>query len=152
MPARSGYATKQRALVMARLENSTDRYQTVDELFDALRREGLSIGRTTVYRTLEKLVDEGLVSKVASTRGGSAHYRLAGSDHEQGQLLCIECGRALPLDCDMLGEFAEHIRAHHGFAIDQHRTVLCGVCPDCQRTHGIDPKEAHHDCHCSHTC
>lgn len=142
MGKRAEYRTEQRMLVIASMDASTDRYQTVDEVFEGLRAGGSTIGRTTVYRTLEKLVAEGLVSKVAGTRGGSAYYKRidATSAEPQGQLLCLSCGRAFPLDCSMLQGFADHIREHHGFGVDTNRTVLCGTCEDCRRSRGEIPE------------
>lgn len=127
---RRGYNTEQRRLVSACLDARADRYQTVDEVFEALREQGTSVGRTTVYRTLERMAADGTVSKVVGAPGSSALYRRAG-EAEQGQLLCLECGRVFPLDCGMLATFDEHVREHHGFAIDQRRTVICGVCEQC---------------------
>lgn len=142
MGKRASYNTEQRRLVMARMDACTGRYQTVDEVFEGLRDAGHAIGRTTVYRTLERLVDEGSVSKVIGTRGNSAFYRrLDASPEPQGQLLCVRCGRVFPLDCSMLSSFADHVREHHGFVIDQRRTVLCGTCDDCRRAEEGPPKE-----------
>lgn len=132
---RRGYNTEQRRLVSACLDAGADRYQTVDEVYETLREQGSSVGRTTVYRTLERMAADGTVSKVVGAPGTSALYRKAG-EAEQGQLLCLECGRVFPLDCGMLASFDEHVREHHGFAIDQRRTVICGVCEQCLERDG----------------
>ncbi len=136
MGRRAEYSTEQRRLVMSYMDAHADRYQTVDEVLRGLHDDGARIGRTTVYRALDRLVDERLVSKVAAARGASASYRRIDTavDEPQGQLLCLECGRAFPLDCSMLQDFADHIREHHGFVINQDRTVFCGLCEDCRRS------------------
>ena len=148
---RASYRTEQRRLVVACLDANADRYQTVDEIFGALHAQGANVGRTTVYRTLEKLAAEGAVSKVVGAPGTSAFYRrMTTDDPDQGQLLCLECGRVLPLDCSMLASFADHILAHHGFALDSRRTVLCGVCADCRKRDSESPErnsdDHHEDC------
>lgn len=148
MGKRAEYSTEQRRLVMSHMNAHADRYQTIDEVFDGLHGCGARIGRTTVYRALEKLVDEGLVSKVAAARGASASYRRidTAADKPQGQLLCLDCGRAFPLDCSMLQGFADHVREHHGFVIDQSRTVLCGICEDCRHAEdGVPEGKDGHD-------
>lgn len=152
---RRGYKTEQRQLVVTCLDENSDRYQTVDEVFAKLHGSGANIGRTTVYRTLEKLADEGTVSKVVGAPGTSALYKRL-SDADQGQLLCLRCGRVFPLDCSMLSSFAHHVREHHGFAIDQRRTVICGVCEQCRRAEESPKGDAHdeheHDCNDQESC
>lgn len=143
---RRGYHTEQRKLVERCLDANTDRYLTVDEVYETLREGGENIGRTTVYRTLERLAGTGSVSKVVGAPGSSALYKRL-TDQDQGQLLCLECGRVFPLDCSMLSSFADHVREHHGFAIDQRRTVICGVCDECRRSDEESPERNVHEHH-----
>lgn len=145
---RASYNTEQRHQVIECLDANTGRYQTVDEIFSLLRSQGANVGRTTVYRTLEKLAAEGSVSKVVGAPGSSAFYRkVTTDDPEQGQLLCLECGRVFPLDCSMLKDFSNHVLEHHGFALDSRRTVLCGVCEDCRRSDEETSERNAHDHH-----
>ena len=136
MAERGRYNTKQRQLVMACMAAHQDAFLTVDDVCDRLREGDRAVGRTTVYRTLEALAQEGTLSKVVSARGAAARYKLLPQAPEadasaQGQLCCLACGRAIPLSCEMLGSFATHVRRDHGFVIDGRRTVLYGYCQDC---------------------
>ena len=140
MARRASYSTRQRGLILGLLTDHPDAFLTVDDVLAGLMASGTRVGRTTVYRTLEALVAEGTMAKVADVRGGAARYRMlatdardAGSDPPaHGQLRCVSCGRVIPLDCDMLGAFARHVEEDHGFAIDARRTVLYGLCADCR--------------------
>lgn len=138
---RRAYSTRQRELVLALMAAHDDAYLTVDEACELLGRGGEAVGRTTVYRTLERLAADGRVVKVSGNRGEAAQYRALGvsagtigesarADH--GQLRCERCGRAFPLDCEMLGAFSAHVLEHHGFSIDQRRTVIYGLCAACR--------------------
>ena len=91
--------------------------------------EGVSVGRSTVYRSLEAMAAEGLALK-ATVPGGEARYRMAGPD-ASAQLVCLGCGCALSLDCHMASDFSAHVLADHGFKIDSSRTVLYGTCSKC---------------------
>lgn len=127
---RGRYRTRQRTLVSACLAGHVDRYLTVDEVCAAVQEQGERVGRTTVYRNLEVLVEAGDVLK-ATAPGGEASYRLR-PEGPAGQLVCVTCGRAYPLECHMVDEFAHHVYADHGFKVLTDRTVLYGLCAACQ--------------------
>lgn len=133
--ARGSYDTRQRQSILAVMADHEDTFLSVDEVGELLRGHGIEVGRTTVYRTLERLAAEGGMLKVADIRGGAAQYRLAPAPSPvdtEGQLRCDRCGRVLPLSCGSLGEFAEHVLIEHGFAIDPAHSVLHGTCADCR--------------------
>ncbi len=129
MASRGTYNTQQRELVSACLTAHADRYLTVDEVWLAVAHVGGRVGRTTVYRNLETLANSGIVLK-ATAPGGEASYRLKPKG-ATGQLVCVECRRAFPLDCHMTTEFSDHVLEHHGFKVLPTRTVLYGLCHDC---------------------
>ena len=134
MATRGSYNTRQRQAVLDYLAAHTDRYTSVDGVFEALKSRGVEIGRSTIYRTLEALAGEGMASKVVAPRGEVALYRLVNKGEEDaGQLVCVECGRVSTIDCDAFQEFSHHVRTVHGFAIDLSRTVLYGRCPLCAK-------------------
>lgn len=130
---RETYKTRQKAAVLACLTEHADAFLSVDDVTALLHASGETAGRTTVYRALEEAVRTGRASKVAGVRGGAARYRgIDDASASQGQLICLGCGRAFPLDCDMLDAFAEHVSGHHGFSIDRSRTALYGWCERCR--------------------
>lgn len=131
---RRAYNTRQRQAVLDYLAAHRDRYTSVDGAFDALRSQGVEIGRSTIYRTLETLAGEGMATKIVAPRGEVALYRLVNQGEEDaGQLVCVECGRVSTIDCDAFQEFSHHVSTVHGFAIDLSRTVLYGRCPLCAK-------------------
>ena len=133
--ARQAYNTRQREIVLSLMARNADSYLTVDSVCRLLAEEGSGVGRTTVYRTLERLVSEGKMSKVPGIRGEAAQYRALAPEApvgSMGQMRCVRCGRVYPLDCQMLESFAKHVLQEHGFAIDQRKTVIYGLCPACR--------------------
>ncbi len=133
MRSTDGYKTKQRAAVEAVLQ-STDNHVTVEEMVERLNADGKSVGRTTVYRCLERLVEEGRVRKYAAQSGESACYQYISDDHachEHFHLKCTACGRLIHIECDHMNELSAHIAAEHGFAVDPLKTVLYGLCGEC---------------------
>lgn len=132
MAGRRTYNTRQRQAIHDFMAAHEDRYLSVDDVFGLMRTTGASVGRTTTYRTLEALVGAGAVAKVVSPGKGEALYRLIDSAHaDEGQMVCLSCGKVIALDCSHLHELAEHVRSEHGFSIELSRTVLYGICDAC---------------------
>ena len=50
-----GYTTKQSTEILDFLRNNKDKHLTAEEVYYSLRQGGSNIGRTTVYRHLERL-------------------------------------------------------------------------------------------------
>lgn len=68
------------------LENK-DRHLTADEIFEKLRKSGESVGKTTIYRHLEKLCTSGEVRKFTGGDGDSACYQYAGKKRRMPRAL-----------------------------------------------------------------
>lgn len=135
MQSVSEYKTKQRAALKHAVQASGGRHITVDGLTERLEKSGTAVGRTTVYRYLERLVKTGEVRKY-SQAGESACYQYTGTDnacHEHFHLKCEECGRLIHIECDHLHDLSGHIEASHGFKVNMLKTVLYGICGDCAK-------------------
>ncbi|MBQ9691404.1 MAG: transcriptional repressor [Eggerthellaceae bacterium] len=128
------YKTKQREIIAACLNATSDIYMTVDDMCAAIAQQGAHVGRTTVYRTLEAMVLQGRAVK-ATGINGQTHYRYANKEDRchQGQLICLTCGEVSLLDCSVFDEMSHHISEHHDFMIDPTRSVLYGLCASCKK-------------------
>lgn len=130
-----GYRTRQRELILDFLKHSDARHVSVDEVLEHLKAEGDKVGRTTIYRYMEKLTEEGVLRKYFIEEGAGACYQYveyAQGCHEHFHLKCLKCGRLFHVECDYLNKLGEHIKEHHGFTVDNTKTVLYGVCKDCK--------------------
>lgn len=138
MPQSREYKTRQRGLILDCLVQNRGGHITADDVTRYLKEQGAPVGRTTVYRYLEKLVAEGVVQKFSAGPGGSAcfQYNGCGGEHNHFHLKCVDCGKLIHLDCDHFLEVERHILKEHGFSIDNCRTVLYGHCEDCAKKQG----------------
>src|SRR5262245_11112273 len=66
---------------------------SADELFDLVRRESAGIGRATVYRTLQWMVDAGIARKV-DFGDGRSRYEPSYRHPRHFHLVCTECHRS----------------------------------------------------------
>lgn len=137
MADKSKYQTKQRSLVVDYLEGRKGQHLTAKAVVSGLEESGVCIGAATVYRQLDRLVDEGLMRKYFIGEGEAACFEYVGPDHGCANdncfhCLCTACGRLVHVECRDLAQVGGHLLSHHGFAINPLRTVFYGLCSDCQ--------------------
>jgi Fe2+ or Zn2+ uptake regulation protein len=88
------------------------------------------MGLVTVYRSLEKLENLGLVQRVHQADGCHMYLRAAhGHEHI---LLCTCCGRVEYFSGDDLSALIDATARVSGFDIEEHWLQFNGRCPDCQ--------------------
>ena len=129
---RGEYTTRQRALILNFIKESSS-HLTVSDIVDGLKLQNIAIGKATVYRTLEKLCESGMVRKFVIDEKSGACYQYA-RDAECANhfhLKCIKCGRLIHLSCDFLSKMEEHILSEHNFKVSSGKTVIYGVCYSC---------------------
>lgn len=130
MAERGRYRTKQQEIILNCLKRQRSRFLTVDQFMDCLQEEGVQVGQTTIYRVLERLAEEGGVMKLPTEDGSKIRYCYADKEelNKPGKLVCLRCGRFIPLECSKMADFLEHIYEEHGFEMDEQHTVLYGYC------------------------
>lgn len=128
------YRTKQRDELRTFLESVPGKHITAGDVCEYFKKSGTPIGMATVYRQLEKMVDEGLVTKYNIDAGSPACFEYMGSHLSEDNCYhckCQVCGKLIHMHCDELSGLQKHILEHHGFSIDPMRTVFYGVCQSC---------------------
>ena len=129
-----GYKTKQRDLILGYLVSRKGVHITVDDVVEHFKKTGNSVGKSTVYRYLDLLVKSGAVRKYIVEEGASACYQYfdnSGDCHAHYHLKCSGCGELIHVECEYLDQVNSHVFEHHGFTIDNSKTVLYGLCAKC---------------------
>lgn len=129
MSTKSQYHTRQQEELLCFLRMHPGHF-TAGELCTQL---GNTMGTTTVYRQLDKLVQAGLVTKYIIDSHSPACFEYAEHQDSCCHCKCQQCGRLIHMHCHELPVLEQHILAHHGFAIDPARTVFYGLCQECAR-------------------
>lgn len=129
------YHTKQRDTLLEKLQKMGQAPFTANDLLLKLMTSQKKVSKATVYRTLEKLVQDGLVRKYYIYPNESAFYQYLG-DHQDCDnhfhCVCYECGRLYHVDCHVFDGLENHFNQEHNFKIDIQRTLLYGLCELCQ--------------------
>jgi Fur family transcriptional regulator, zinc uptake regulator len=128
--SRGGRLTQQRRAILTKLLTA-DRPMTAYELLDLVRPEDAAITPASVYRSLDFLVEVGLVHRLDSTRSFVACDH---PDHPHaGQfLICRECGTVVEAEDARIDRAAEDLGERHGFTLEHRSVELTGLCGECR--------------------
>ena len=127
---KSAYNTKQKNEIL----NFFKKYH--NESFSArelLESDEICAGEATVYRTLAKLSQEGVLKKYTDGTTGISRYQIdSGEDgRKHMHLICNSCGRSYHLNCNFTRGLEKHIEQAQSFEVDCESTIIYGRCSDC---------------------
>jgi Fur family transcriptional regulator, ferric uptake regulator len=101
-----------------------------EELYEVVRAHHPDVGAATVYRAL-KLFCEAGVARAHHFRDGVTLYEREGHHHDH--LICTSCGAIVEFESDVIEEEQDKVAIAHGYKLTQHRHILYGLCPKCQK-------------------
>ncbi|HEY7614585.1 MAG TPA: Fur family transcriptional regulator [Gemmatimonadales bacterium] len=132
--------TRQRDLI-AQIVFRSDDHPSVDAILRRLRERGEAVGTATVYRTLEVLVESGLVRSHDFGEGFKRYEPMAAqAGHEH--LICERCGSVVEFQNERLERMLPIIADEHAFQHSRHRVEIYGVCRECLRRELVVPGAA----------
>lgn len=110
---------------------STDEHRDADEIYMAIRQNGISVSRATVYRTIDVLVKNNMVRKLDVGMGPSKFEHKMDAHHHD-HIICVKCGRIEEFMVDKIEELQDRVAEEYGFKLVRHIHQLFGLCEDCQ--------------------
>ena len=136
MSERQSYKTKHREELLEYMKSLRGTHITASEVYDHMASGNAKIGKATVYRQLEQMVERGQVLKYVTDPNTPACYEyVPEGDHCQEAVCfhckCEVCGKLIHMHCEDLDEFQAHLYNHHQFSMDPRRTVFYGICGAC---------------------
>ncbi len=127
-----GYKTRQKQGVLSFFKERPNCQLTAAEIADGLKAQ--NIGKSTIYRQISNLCEEGKIRRFRGADGKSVVYQYTGEHrcHDHFHLKCQNCGKLIHLDCKHIDHLRQHIQLEHEFSIDMISTVIYGTCKDCR--------------------
>lgn len=122
-------STRQRRAVSAILDEM-DAFASAQEIHDKLTHSGDKVGLSTVYRTLQSLVDAHVVDALRGD-DGEVLYRRCSSGHHH-HLVCRSCGATVEIEGPTVESWAAATADQHGFTDVEHTVEIFGTCADCR--------------------
>ncbi len=102
---------------------------TAEEVYEHIKIKYPSIGKGTVYRDLNSLVDSGEIRRV-EVPGGAEHFDFTLSPHYH--VLCVKCGNVSDVDMDVLTNLEYKIKDTHGMTFLSYDILFKGICKNCK--------------------
>ena len=125
--------TRQRSLLVNCLRQSGG-HVTADDIIEKLKKNSTPVAKSTVYRHLSQLEDEGSVRKYILSEGQPACYQYIGngvSCVKHYHLMCQRCESVVHFEDAELAPALKSAGESGGFTIDGFRTVFYGFCREC---------------------
>lgn len=104
-------------------------HPSAEEIYQALKDRFPMMSQATVYKTLELLLELGLVSQLSL--GGNA-TRYDGNPNLHVNIYCSECHRIYDVMEPELERIAESVARRSGFVVKGQRHEFYGICPECE--------------------
>ncbi len=138
MNPRPKYKTKQREILLDYFETVPGVHVTAGDVCDYFRSHGAAIGQSTIYRHLERLVDEGIINKYIIDGNSPACFEYVAPDSHVDAEICLhckceKCGKLIHLHCGELEAIQSHLSQAHHFSLNPVRTVFYGLCEQCRQ-------------------
>jgi len=120
--------TRQRSLVWDTLLDSPGLHLSAADIAELVRTRAPELHRATIYRTLERLVEDGLLLRTDLGQDRSYYELPAG--HRHHHVVCRDCGRVDHVHDDVLQAVIRELAARTGFTFMKELTVA-GQCATC---------------------
>ena len=122
--------TLQREIILDAIE-AISGHISVDDVFERVHHQYPQVNISTVYRTLELLEQEGLVTHTHFHDGVAKWHRAEEASHQH--LVCERCGSEQDLDLSVIQPLARSLQRQYGFAANIAHFAIVGLCKRCQQ-------------------
>lgn len=122
------YKTKQKNIILNIIKNQDNSF-TIKDIYEKAKDK---VGLTTIYRLIDKLVEENKLNKTISSDNTTYYQYLSDCDEENHfYLKCERCGNITHIDCDCIKDLTSHITKHHKFRPNKDHIIIDGICSRC---------------------
>jgi Fur family ferric uptake transcriptional regulator len=104
-----------------------------EDLWHTLRKKKKRASRATIYRTLDLLVDSGMVRKVDLGHGHSHFEHVLGHAHHE-HMICLKCGKVIEFSDKKVERSMKKLCEKGGFEHTSHYFEIFGHCGKCRKS------------------
>lgn len=124
------YNTKQKELILKIIKKQKKEF-TVKDIYEEVKDK---TGLTTVYRLIDRLVEEGVIAKtIEKDNKHKYQYLEKCEENNHFYLKCKNCKTMKHVDCDCIKDLSNHILINHEFITSKENIIINGICKNCQK-------------------
>jgi Fur family transcriptional regulator, ferric uptake regulator len=125
---RGAKITTARRAVLEEFARTGGQHVSAEELTEQIQARYPEVHLSTVYRTLEFLEREGLITRVHMKDGPAAYHFAADAHHHA---ICDRCGREIELPATFFQPVTRKLEADYGFVASPTHLAVTGTCATC---------------------
>jgi len=104
-------------------------HPTAEELYLEIQKSHPVIGKSTIYRNLKQLAEDGAIKQIVMDMDGVVRYDKNPAPHNH--FICETCGRIFDIDMGLDDDVVGIIEDKYGLKINRHAIEFFGACPYC---------------------
>ncbi len=108
-------------------------HPSVQDIYEGIRSEAPNIGMATIYRTVDLLLEIGVL-RAFTLQDNRLRYEMNWPGNHHHHLICRRCGEVLEFGSCNFQLIAEEIEQVTRYRIHEHTLEVFGTCPQCERT------------------
>ena len=121
--------SKQREEVLNILKKSYD-HPTAEEVYQKTVNLGLGMSKSTVYRNLNSLTEDGEIRKISVATGSDRYDHV---EKEHNHVICNQCGKVYDFEYKCITKQAiESIKKQTNMDSIMGEVILKGICEQCK--------------------
>ncbi|SKA81481.1 Fur family transcriptional regulator, ferric uptake regulator [Caloramator quimbayensis] len=105
---------------------------SVEEIYLLLKENNSSINLSTVYRTMEKLIEKNIIIQNNPFNDNIYRYQMCKDKHRH-HIVCIKCSKIVEIEECPFKDFEDKIKKETGFDIENHKFEIYGYCNNCKK-------------------
>ena len=129
--------TRQREILLRRIFEKEEHF-SAEALEDRVKGDGIS--KATIYRTLQLLVECGLIAEVALKDDRRMYEHTYGHDPHD-HIVCVDCHKVFEFDAAAISGMEKRIAGELGFVPVGHRLRVEATCEALRKTGRCDRQE-----------
>ncbi|MCL4252774.1 MAG: transcriptional repressor [Anaerolineae bacterium] len=133
----AGYKLTNARTIVLNVIETHEGHMTSAEILDAVAVRDSSIGRASVFRTLDLLTRLAIIRPTYTSGSATPNYVLMPDGHHH-HIVCVQCHQTIEFEDCGLATLGERLEDEFGVKLTGHLLEFYGVCGTCNEADVVD--------------